>query len=180
MATYRSCSVLAISAFCWLTTQTNFGTQFAITGFVWKIVTRRLHMEGVWVVGRQNADIANSVQLRDVAMATIFNCFVWTTATRQLVTEGVWVIQNADIADTLHLRDVSMATFLAFCISGAHWRQLANTTESSMCGGNTALGQINLTTCYYPFSALTLLVEHQEEHPACKKIKWWGAGVVIH
>ena len=30
------------------------------------------------------------------------------------------------------------------------------------------------------FSALmTLLVGRQEEHPACKKILWWGVGVVI-
>jgi len=29
------------------------------------------------------------------------------------------------------------------------------------------------------FSALTLLVGWQEEHPACKKIEWWGAGVVV-
>ena len=29
------------------------------------------------------------------------------------------------------------------------------------------------------FSALTLLVGQQEGHPACKKNKWWGAGVVI-
>jgi len=29
-------------------------------------------MEGVLVVGRQNADIADTLQLRDVAMATIF------------------------------------------------------------------------------------------------------------
>jgi len=29
------------------------------------------------------------------------------------------------------------------------------------------------------FSALTLLVGWQEEHPACKKLEWWGAGVVI-
>ena len=29
------------------------------------------------------------------------------------------------------------------------------------------------------FSALTLLVGWQEEHPACKKTEWWGAGVVI-
>jgi len=29
------------------------------------------------------------------------------------------------------------------------------------------------------FSALTLLVEQQEGHPACKKTEWWGAGVVI-
>ena len=29
------------------------------------------------------------------------------------------------------------------------------------------------------FSALTLLVGWREEHPACKKTEWWGAGVVI-
>ena len=28
------------------------------------------------------------------------------------------------------------------------------------------------------FSAMTLLVWWQEEHPACKKTEWWGAGVV--
>ena len=29
------------------------------------------------------------------------------------------------------------------------------------------------------FSALTLLVLRQEGHPACKKLEWWGAGMVI-
>jgi len=29
------------------------------------------------------------------------------------------------------------------------------------------------------FCALTLLVGQQEGHPACKKLEWWGAGVVI-
>jgi len=29
------------------------------------------------------------------------------------------------------------------------------------------------------FSALTLLVGRQEGHQACKKLEWWGAGVVI-
>ena len=29
------------------------------------------------------------------------------------------------------------------------------------------------------FSALMLLVGWQEGHPACKKLKWWGAGMVI-
>ena len=29
------------------------------------------------------------------------------------------------------------------------------------------------------FSALTLLVRRQEEHPACKKTDQWSAGVVI-
>ena len=30
-----------------------------------------------------------------------------------------------------------------------------------------------------PFSALTLLVGRQEGRPACKKIEWWVAGMVI-
>jgi len=38
--------------------------------------------------------------------------------------------------------------FLAFYIRGAHWRQLKNTTEPSMCGGDAALCQITLTTCF--------------------------------
>jgi len=29
------------------------------------------------------------------------------------------------------------------------------------------------------FSVLTLLTGRQEGHPACKKIEWWGAGMVI-
>jgi len=28
-------------------------------------------------------------------------------------------------------------------------------------------------------SALTVLVGRWERHPACKKLEWWGAGVVI-
>jgi len=31
----------------------------------------------------------------------------------------------------------------------------------------------------FAFSALTLLVGRQEGHPACKKIEWWGVGVVV-
>jgi len=29
------------------------------------------------------------------------------------------------------------------------------------------------------FSASMLLVEWQEGHPACKKLEWWGVGMVI-
>jgi len=43
---------------------TNFGTKVAIN---WLCVN-----EGVSVVGRQNADIADTLHLRDVAMATIY------------------------------------------------------------------------------------------------------------
>jgi len=38
--------------------------------------------------------------------------------------------------------------FLAFYIWGAHWHHLKNTTESSICGGDAALCQITLITCY--------------------------------
>ena len=31
----------------------------------------------------------------------------------------------------------------------------------------------------FAFSALMLLVGRQEGHPACKKLEWWGAGMVI-
>jgi len=29
------------------------------------------------------------------------------------------------------------------------------------------------------FSALMLLVGRQEGHPACKKLEWWGTGIII-
>jgi len=58
--------------------------------------------------------------------------------------------QNADIADTYATKGRCHGNhFLAFCIWGAHWRPLANTTEPSMCGGGAASCQITLTTCYY-------------------------------
>jgi len=53
--------------------------------------------------------------------------------------------QNADIADTLHMGDVVMATIFWLSVYG----HLANTTEPSMCGGDAALCQITLTTCWY-------------------------------
>jgi len=31
----------------------------------------------------------------------------------------------------------------------------------------------------FAFRALTLFVGWQEGHPACKKLEWWGAGMVI-
>jgi len=35
-------------------------------------------------------------------------------------------------------------------------------------------------SCFFAFSALTLLVGRQEGHPACKKtFEWWGTGMVI-
>jgi len=43
--------------------------------------------------------------------------------------------------------------FLAFFVWGVRRRHLANATEPSMCGGDAALCQITLTTCYYYFWA---------------------------
>jgi len=31
----------------------------------------------------------------------------------------------------------------------------------------------------YAFSALTMLVQRQEGHPACKKTEWCGTGMVM-
>ena len=53
-----------------------------------------------------------------------------------------------DIADFEVLRDVGMATIFWLSIWGAHWRHMANTTEPSICGGDAALCQITLTTCF--------------------------------
>jgi len=41
-----------------------------------------------------------------------------------------------------------MATSFGFLYMGTHWHLLKNTTEPSMCGGDVALCQITLTTCY--------------------------------
>jgi len=48
------------------------GLNLLLTGFVWTIATWQLVMKGVWVVGRQNADTADTLRVRNVAMATIF------------------------------------------------------------------------------------------------------------
>jgi len=52
--------------------------------------------------------------------------------------------QNADIADTLHLRDVAMATMFWLSMCRVH----NGATEPCICGGDAALCQITLTTCF--------------------------------
>ena len=67
-------------------------------------------------------------------------------------------LSNEDIADFEVLRDVAMATIFGFLyIWGAHWRHLKNTTEPSMCGGDAALCQITLTTCFIKKATKTQL-----------------------
>ena len=59
---------------------TNFRAKIAATGFVWTIATLfpigNWLWRGVWVLGQENADIADTLQLMDVAVATIF-VFLW-------------------------------------------------------------------------------------------------------
>jgi len=43
----------------------------------------------------------------------------------------------------------------------AHWRHLANTIPLSVCGGDAALCQITLTTCYHYYC------EHPRWVPEC-------------
>ena len=58
-------------------------------------------------------------------------------------------LSHKDIAEIEVVTDVAMTTIWAFYMWGAHWRHPANMTELSVCGGDAALCQITLTTCYY-------------------------------
>jgi len=53
--------------------------------------------------------------------------------------------------------------FWLYILVGSHWPHLANTTEPSMCGGDTALCQITLTTCYQ-----THKCHHSEMEPGLR------------
>jgi len=55
---------------------TNIRTKIAITSFMRTIATRQLVVD-VWVVGRQIADIDDTLHLRDVAITTIFWLFIY-------------------------------------------------------------------------------------------------------
>jgi len=48
----------------------------------------------------------------------------------------------------------------------------------SICSLATGVG-IGLPLLWVAFHALMLLVGRQEGHLDCKKIEWWGAGLVI-
>ena len=52
--------------------QPILGLKLLLAGFVWTILTRQLVVKWVLSGRRQNADIADTLHLRDVAMVTIF------------------------------------------------------------------------------------------------------------
>jgi len=62
--------------------------------------------------------------------------------------------------------------FLAFFIWGAHWRHLKNTTEPSMCGGDAALCQITLTTCW---SVLSVWRDNSRRESCLLQVRWHGS-----
>jgi len=62
----------------------------------------------------------------------------------------------------------------------AHWRNLANTIEPSMSGGDAALGQITLTTCYYIIIVVVIIIIMSSD---TQRVAWWrngfGVGLAI-
>ena len=72
---------------------TNFGTKIALTGIVRTTATRQLVMEGVWVVGRQNADTADILHTGDVAMASIIWLSVHIQCTLAPPGEYKWTVR---------------------------------------------------------------------------------------
>ena len=137
---------------------TNFGTKVAINWLCVDDSDQAIGYEVGLSGRRQNADIADTLHLRDVAMATPFclsmgynfGCMIArdTLLDSRAQVFGV-KLSDEDIADFEVLSDVAMASIFGFYVWGAHWRHLKNTTEPSMCGGDAALCQITLTTCYY-------------------------------
>jgi len=58
---------------------------------------------------------------------------------------GLWTQVGRRKHKLNHIRHVA-----PICSHGrAHWRHVASTTEPSVCGGDAALRQITLTTCYW-------------------------------
>jgi len=61
-------------------------------------------------------------------------------------------------------------------------RQKAVSWPCGVCSKGVGSNSLQCTSCAFSacaLSALTLLVGRQEGHPACKKLEWWGAGIVI-
>jgi len=63
-----------------------------------------------------------------------------------------------------------LGSCLAFYIRGAHWRHLADMTETFMCGGDVALCQISLTTCCTDATECP----HTSQWAALYPLKIWG------
>jgi len=106
---------------------TNFGTKIAINWLCVIDIDQTIGYEGGLSGRRHNADIADTLHLRDVAMATPFcllmcynfGCMI---ASNTLSDSIGWVfgikLSDEDIADFEVLRDVAMATIFGFLYTG--------------------------------------------------------------
>jgi len=96
------------------------------------------------VVGRQNADIADTLYLRDVAMATTFCIPMGYNFSGMIVSHTMFnfifgvKLSEEDIVDFEHLRGVAMGTIFWLFIYGAHigatWRIRLNLNVLQRCG----------------------------------------------
>jgi len=82
--------------------------------------------------------------------------------------EPVWIIFGRNVAEKV--RNRSCFIFSRYCVSisfGENDDYLAASHGNHRLGGGADFPRIR---CSFAFSALTLLVGWQEEHPACKKL----------
>ena len=116
------------------------------------------------MVSRQNADIADTLHIRDVTMVITF-CLLMGYNFGCMIASDTLFDSRGGFFQVL--RDVGMLPwqpFLYFCIWGTHWRHRANTTDPSMCGGDAALCQITLTTCF----SLAAVRRHRRSVLGCR------------
>jgi len=67
---------------------------------------------------------------------------------RNQVLDGVQIPTREGASDSAGTKPVRCGTRLGCTSRGAHWRQLANTSEPSVRGGDAALRQITSSTCH--------------------------------
>ena len=73
-----------------------------------------------------------------------------------------WVLNKAgvkrELLDTVKARKLAYYGHTMKKQGRAHWRNLANTIEPSVCGGDADLCQITLTACFYMCRILVSLI----------------------
>jgi len=117
------------------------------------------------VVGRQNADIAGTLHLRDIAMATTFWLSVGYNFSCMIASDMLFDSRGGfsrscypmKTADFEVLGDIAMATIFWLSTYGVHIGATWQIRVLSMCGGDAPLCQISLTTCWY----------YHHHHPEC-------------
>ena len=117
------------------------------------------------MVGRQNADIAGTLHLRDIAMATTFWLSVGYNFSCMIASDMLFDSRGGfsrscypmKTADFEVLGDIAMATIFWLSTYGVHIGATWQIRVLSMCGGDAPLCQISLTTCWY----------YHHHHPEC-------------